>query len=85
MQDQRLFELYIITASKCDDISCGEVIRALRLEDDPQLEDIEERLSSLERDSSSFKRQKKEAEKLVKGDIKSSLKLCFSLKYICRD
>jgi hypothetical protein len=63
-------ELYIVTASKCDDISCGEVIRALHLEDDPQLEDIEEKLSVLERDSSSSKRQKKGAEKLVKGDLK---------------
>lgn len=60
-------------ASKCDDISCGEVIRALHLEDDPQLEDIEEKLSALERDSSSSKRQKKDTEKLVK-EIEAELK-----------
>jgi len=60
-----------ITASKCDDISCGEVIRALRLEDDPQLEDIEEKLFTLGKDNSASKRQKKDAEKLVKGNRKS--------------
>jgi len=45
------------------------------LEDDPQLEDIEEKLSVLERERSSSKRQQKGAEKLVKGDLKNSLKI----------
>jgi hypothetical protein len=54
------------------------------LEDDPQLEDIEEKLSVLGRDYSASKRQKKDAEKLVKGNTKNPLKLCFSLKCACR-
>lgn len=54
-------------ASKCDDISCSEVIRALRLEDDPVLEDIEDRLTTSRHDISECKRRKSTAEKEVKG------------------
>ncbi|KAF8165415.1 Dynamin family-domain-containing protein [Crassisporium funariophilum] len=53
-------------ASKCDDISCSEVIRALRLEDDPQLEDIEERLTLMRKESFQCKKKKNAAEVLVK-------------------
>ncbi|KAJ3510297.1 hypothetical protein NLJ89_g4757 [Agrocybe chaxingu] len=54
-------------ASKCDDISCSEVIRALRLEDDPELENIEDRLSSLKSETSEWKKKKSDAEKEIKG------------------
>ncbi|KAF8974240.1 hypothetical protein BDZ97DRAFT_1945601 [Flammula alnicola] len=54
-------------ASKCDDISCSEVIRSLRLEDDPDLEDIEERLGQLKDNISECKKKKSAADKLVKG------------------
>jgi hypothetical protein len=58
-----------LIASKCDDISCSEVIRALRLEDDPQLEDIEERLRLLRKEAVECKKRKSAAETLVKGDF----------------
>jgi hypothetical protein len=54
-------------ASKCDDISCSEVIRALRLEDDPVLEEIEDRVTTLRHDISDCKKRKSNAEKEVKG------------------
>ncbi|KAH9482911.1 Nuclear GTPase SLIP-GC [Psilocybe cubensis] len=59
-------------ASKCDDISCSEVIKALRLESDPVLEDIEERLELIMQNTSACKRKKREAEHLVK-ELKDSL------------
>lgn len=54
-------------ASKCDDISCSEVIRALRLEDDPELEAIEERLDGINGEKAEWEKKKKAAEKLAKG------------------
>ncbi|KAF8913833.1 hypothetical protein CPB84DRAFT_1757667 [Gymnopilus junonius] len=60
-------------ASKCDDISCSEVIRALRLEDDPVLEDIEERLDLLREEISESKKLNRHAERLTK-DIEAELK-----------
>lgn len=62
-----LSELTLISASKCDDISCSEVIRALRLEDDPILEEIEERLATLRHDVSEAKKRKNTAVKDVNG------------------
>jgi hypothetical protein len=56
-------------ASKCDDISCSEVIRALRLEDDPELEAIEERLDVINDEKAEWEKKKKAAEKLAKGSI----------------
>lgn len=56
-------------ASKCDDISCSEVIRALRLEDDPELEAIEERLDGINAEKVEWEKMKKAAEKLAKGPI----------------
>ena len=56
-------------ASKCDDISCSEVIRALRLEDDPELEAIEERLDGINAEKAEWEKKKKAAEKLAKGPI----------------
>lgn len=58
---------FVYLASKCDDISCSEVIRALRLEDDPVLEDIEDRLTTSRHDISECKRKKSIAEKEVNG------------------
>lgn len=59
--------IFFIPASKCDDISCSEVIRALKLEDDPVLEDIEERLDNYEEETQVWKAKKSEAEKTIKG------------------
>lgn len=54
-------------ASKCDDISCSEVVRALHLYDDPQLEEIEARIDDLVNEMSVWKKKETEAQKLVKG------------------
>lgn len=54
-------------ASKCDDVSCSEVIRALNLDDDPELEEIEERMDEFSKEASKWKKTKTSADKLVKG------------------
>lgn len=54
-------------ASKCDDVSCSEVIRALNLEDDPKLEDIEERMERYSDELKELRKTKTGAEKLAKG------------------
>lgn len=54
-------------ASKCDDISCTEVIPALNLEDDPQLEEIESRIDQYNEETSEWKKRKSEAEKAAKA------------------
>ncbi|EAU84723.2 hypothetical protein CC1G_00242 [Coprinopsis cinerea okayama7 len=54
-------------ASKCDDISCSEVIHALQLHDDPELLDIEEHIDSVNDQIKEQKQKKSVAEKLVKG------------------
>ncbi|KAL6306643.1 Dynamin family-domain-containing protein [Sparassis latifolia] len=54
-------------ASKCDDISCSEVIRALNLEDDPELVDIEEQISLCKDDTTEWKGKKADAEAAAKG------------------
>lgn len=59
--------LHLNSASKCDDISCSEVIRALKLEDDPTLEEIEDRLGNFRTNISKYKKQKNAADKLIKG------------------
>ena len=56
-----------LAASKCDDISCSEVVRALNLEDDPELGEIEERLEHYADETSEWKKKKTTSEKLVKG------------------
>ncbi|KAF5388296.1 hypothetical protein D9615_000347 [Tricholomella constricta] len=61
-------------ASKCDDVSCSEVIRALHLGDDPDLEAIEDKLDQYNIETSQWKQGKKSAEKLTK-DIDKGLKL----------
>ncbi|KAF5370055.1 hypothetical protein D9758_001123 [Tetrapyrgos nigripes] len=60
-------------ASKCDDISCSEVINALSLYDDPGLQEIAEEIEKNEDDTKEAKQQKAAAEKLVKS-IDSELK-----------
>ncbi|KAG6918940.1 hypothetical protein DXG01_010595 [Tephrocybe rancida] len=60
-------------ASKCDDVSCSEVIRALRLEDDPELEKIEARLETYDDESSNWKVAKSAEEKSAKA-IEKELK-----------
>jgi hypothetical protein len=62
----RLFTYLSHTASKCDDISCGEVIRALNLEDEPELEDVEARISDNTRETRQWKTRKETAEATLK-------------------
>lgn len=45
------------------------MISALRLEDDPVLEDIEDKLTTLRQDISDYKKKKTTAEKEVKGIV----------------
>ncbi|KAG5716551.1 GTPase SLIP-GC [Termitomyces sp. T112] len=54
-------------ASKCDDVSCLEVIRNLQLQDDAELEEIEERLESFDDETSTWKRTKTSVERAVKA------------------
>ena len=63
------YDTHAITfiASKTDDISCSEVIRALQLEEDPELEEIEERLDQYKEETSDWKQKKILADKSAKG------------------
>ena len=54
-------------ASKCDDISCSEVIGALGLHNDPELEPIEDRIDELSDQIKEKKKLKTEADKLLKS------------------
>ena len=58
---------HLTTATKCDDISCSEVIRALRLEDDPELEKIEDEIDNCNTETEEWKERKVEAEANAKG------------------
>ncbi|KAH9951754.1 Dynamin family-domain-containing protein [Amylocystis lapponica] len=49
-------------ATKCDDISCSEVIRALNLDDDSTLEGIEEHILECKNETDEWKDKKSEAE-----------------------
>ncbi|KAK7470729.1 hypothetical protein VKT23_002151 [Stygiomarasmius scandens] len=60
-------------ASKCDDISCSEVIDALNLDDDPDLQDIEDEIENNEDESKVCEKAKAAAEKSIKA-IDSELK-----------
>ena len=55
------------SASKCDDISCSEVVRALGIHDEPELEEIETRIENIENEMSVWKQTEAEAQKHVKG------------------
>ena len=62
-------------ATKCDDVSCSEVIDSLNLDGEPELEEIEERLSHMHAETKEWKEKKADAEKNTKGDftvVKSS-------------
>ena len=55
-------------ATKCDDISCSEVIHALTyLADDPELEEIEEQIDQCREETLEWRKKKAEAEKSIKG------------------
>ncbi|KAI0758261.1 Dynamin family-domain-containing protein [Irpex lacteus] len=54
-------------ATKCDDISCSEVIRALRLEDDPELQKIEDEIDTCNVETEDWKEKKAEAEANAKA------------------
>lgn len=54
-------------ATKCDDISCDEIIRALQLDNDPELEEIQDRLDTLAQETKASKKEKRDAEKMIKG------------------
>lgn len=55
------------TASKCDDVSCTEVINALDLSDNPELEKIEEQIDQCKEDTVKWRKKKAEAEASIKG------------------
>lgn len=69
------YSSHIITfiASKCDDISCSEVKRALNLQDDDELIEIEDRLDEYAGETKEWKKKKALADDLVKG-IEDELK-----------
>ncbi|KDQ65115.1 hypothetical protein JAAARDRAFT_188367 [Jaapia argillacea MUCL 33604] len=60
-------------ATKCDDISCSEVVGALNLDDDPELEEIEDRIEKCNDETQEWKGKKADAEKLAK-EIDKELK-----------
>ncbi|KAH9844070.1 Dynamin family-domain-containing protein [Rhodofomes roseus] len=60
-------------ASKCDDVSCSEVIQALSLEDEPELEAIEEQIGRCRIETNEWRRKKADAEDSVK-DMEAKLK-----------
>jgi hypothetical protein len=53
-------------ASKCDDISCSEVISALNLYDEPELMEMEDRIDVLDESIKEQKVKKTGAEKEIK-------------------
>jgi hypothetical protein len=54
-------------ATKCDDISCSEVIPALGIDDDPVLIEIESRIDDVRDEMKEARERKEEADTLVKG------------------
>lgn len=65
----RGYTLTLHAASKCDDVSCTEVIGALGLDslEDPELEKIEEQIEQCKEDTIKWRRKKLEAEQSTKG------------------
>ncbi|KAF7301325.1 hypothetical protein MIND_00697600 [Mycena indigotica] len=63
------YDAHTITfiATKCDDISCSEVISNLHLDDDPELEDIQERIHKLTSEMSDTKKKRTAADTRVKA------------------
>ncbi|EMD41072.1 hypothetical protein CERSUDRAFT_63001 [Gelatoporia subvermispora B] len=54
-------------ATKCDDISCSEVINALNLYDDPDLMEVEEKIQEAKEQSDEWKQKKADAESNIKA------------------
>ncbi|TFY80874.1 hypothetical protein EWM64_g3143, partial [Hericium alpestre] len=69
------YDAHVITfiATKCDDISCSEVIGGLGLADNVELEAIEDRIDECVEQSSGWKRKESEAKAMAK-DIEEQLK-----------
>ncbi|KAG2135905.1 uncharacterized protein EDB93DRAFT_1303704 [Suillus bovinus] len=69
LQLMSTYDAHTITfiASKCDDISCSEVIPALGIEDDPELEEIEGRIERYKKDTADLKKRKTDAESSMKA------------------
>ncbi|KAI0773956.1 hypothetical protein C8Q74DRAFT_798482 [Fomes fomentarius] len=60
-------------ATKCDDISCSEVVRALNLDDDPALEAVEDEIEECKTETEEWKKKKSEAEAAA-NDVNEQLK-----------
>ncbi|KAK0486897.1 hypothetical protein EDD18DRAFT_1192269 [Armillaria luteobubalina] len=60
-------------ASKCDDISCSEVVRALHLEDDDELVAIEDKIDDSKSQSKNWNKNKRIIEKQIK-EIEATIK-----------
>ncbi|KAG2348817.1 hypothetical protein BDR05DRAFT_873352 [Suillus weaverae] len=69
LQLMSTYDAHTITfiASKCDDISCSEVIPALGVEDDPELEEIEGRIEQYKEETADLKEKKTDAESSMKA------------------
>ncbi|KAJ7744514.1 hypothetical protein DFH07DRAFT_25631 [Mycena maculata] len=68
MMDQNYNDSAItFIATKCDDISCSEVISALGLDDDLELEDIQDRIDQIVEETSDCKKKKMSADRLLKA------------------
>lgn len=66
-------DLCVLIASKCDDISCSEVIGALGLDEEPELEAIEERIDECKEQTSEWKSKESEAKNTIKGTSTAAL------------
>ncbi|KIK36397.1 hypothetical protein CY34DRAFT_26339 [Suillus luteus UH-Slu-Lm8-n1] len=75
------FRLQLMT-SKCDDISCSEVISALGVKDNPELEEIEGRIKQYKYETADLKKKKTYAESSMKAiekqlaDVRAFLAEC---------
>lgn len=69
MQEWRSYDDSTITfiATKTDDISCSEVIRALKLQSDEEIVAIEKRIHGLKKDQKAWKKGNKSALAAIKG------------------
>ncbi|KAJ7638747.1 hypothetical protein FB45DRAFT_988699 [Roridomyces roridus] len=54
-------------ATKCDDISCSEVIPALGLDDEPELEEIQEKIEHIADQTSEYKKKRSELDGVRKS------------------
>ncbi|KAJ3999535.1 Dynamin family-domain-containing protein [Lentinula boryana] len=67
------FKMQLKMASKTDDISCSEVISALHLQDDPELEAIDDEIERINDETEQVTLTKKNLDKAIK-DIEKKLK-----------